>query len=659
MYKRNKHSTVKQNAEDAWDFLNVIYETAYDPGFWPLALEGIKVELDSFEAQNTLENINILPIASNNILNSQRSNSKGLTDQQNSSFIRHFDKNQKDPEPFNFSMVTASEMELITKLQPHFKRALELNRHYQALQEKSDITTTLLDRLPLGIIFTDNFGKVITQNSFAETLIQKDFGLTINKGIIQATNNKFSKKLLMHIGKAHENPDSNKDAAIISLQIPQTSDHASLSILITPHMLPDTSAQQQGVVLFIVSANTEFAINENALSSLFGLSVTEAIIAKHIASGKTLAQYSDIYGVTHHTVRSQLKSIFKKTCTHSQSELSSRVLTSPAIFVTQQKHTKTQQTKTNKKETFHNFPDNKQFIELPDGRTLCYADVGDKEGLPVVICHGYYGCRLERYPDDSIVTELGIRLIVPDRPGFGLSTAMQSQQGIEWCQDFEFLLNHLGIDKTHILSTSSGSYFALSCAHEKSERLSGLTLVNSLAPFESVKEFNGMIPHEKISFAMARHTPALYKRFVELCVLGLSKNADWYFNSVKKYGGNQDNITLSDNSLTSFLKHKALTALKHSHQGVIQETLILVKPWKIDLTKINTHVELYHAGEQVAVPSSMSKRLDSLLPDSSFHYLLDQGTYCFYTKWKSLLLSIKNSEKLLKNNNDKRNTCYL
>jgi len=260
------------------------------------------------------------------------------------------------------------------------------------------------------------------------------------------------------------------------------------------------------------------------------------------------------------------------------------------------------------------------------------------------LCHGNYGCRLERYPDDRIVSKLGIRLIVPDRPGFGLSTAMKTQHGYEWCKDFEFLLNHLKIGKTHILSTGSGSYFALACAHELPNRLTGVTLVNSMAPFKSVKEFSGMIPHEKLFYAMARHTPKLFKRFAQLCYLGLSKNIDGYFNSVKNYGGYEDSAALSDDNIGKFIKDKIVTACKHSIQGFLQETVVLAKSWDFDITKINTQIDIYHGGLQVAIPSTMSQRLDSLLPNSQFHYYPEQGTYLLYMKWESLLTSIKSFE---------------
>jgi len=628
--------------EETWEFLDLIYETSHDPGFWPLALEGLKAELDLLST-----------VASESLLGNEHPITKHSKQYKTNIDCPHelIPNLTSNPSEKTDSQICHDEMALIAKLRPHFKRAFELNQRYQSLKDENELVISLLDRIPLGIIFTDNNGKVISQNSFASALIKTETVLTIKDDYIKVFKQQDSQRLLSLIHKAHDISDKKINSEIKSIQLQKIDSHSPISILVTPHVLSNSlSGNKHCVVLFIVADDTECVINENAIASLYSLSTTEALIAKHIASGKTLAQYCDTHNVTLHTVRSQLKSIFHKTSTHSQSELSNRVLTSPALFISQQqsknnKNTDIQNAITDKKEKNNYFPDNKQIILLPDGRSLCYVDVGDKHGIPIVLCHGSYGCRKERFPDDRIATEIGIRLIIPDRPGFGLSTFMNFQHGLEWCQDFKFLIEHLSIAKTHIMSTGSGSYFALACAHEMPERLTGLTLVNSIAPFATVKEFSGMIPHEKLFYAMARHTPTLFKRFAELCYLGLSKNTDWYLKSVKSYGGYQGSVELSDKSFSKFIKDKVFSAYENSVQGAIQETILLTKPWKIDLTTITTQTEIYHGGKQVAIPSSMSQRLNSTIPNSKFHYYPEQGNYLLYVKWASLLNSISSQNK--------------
>ena len=54
---------------------------------------------------------------------------------------------------------------------------------------------------------------------------------------------------------------------------------------------------------------------------LFGLTRAEAQLAAHLSQGKTINQLADEKLLSKHTLRTQLKSIFMKTDTHSQNEL--------------------------------------------------------------------------------------------------------------------------------------------------------------------------------------------------------------------------------------------------------------------------------------------------------------------------------------------------
>jgi hypothetical protein len=60
-------------------------------------------------------------------------------------------------------------------------------------------------------------------------------------------------------------------------------------------------------------------------------------------------------------------------------------------------------------------------IELPDGRRLAYADLGDPSGRPLLMAHGTPSSRLDGVFLDRAADRRGWRLIVPDRPGHGSS----------------------------------------------------------------------------------------------------------------------------------------------------------------------------------------------------------------------------------------------
>ncbi|MDF1780024.1 MAG: helix-turn-helix transcriptional regulator [Alcanivoracaceae bacterium] len=82
--------------------------------------------------------------------------------------------------------------------------------------------------------------------------------------------------------------------------------------------------------VFIIDIESEVHIDEHLLAQLLGLTAAEARNASAVARGMSPAELARAFNVSIHTARSQLKSVFRKTGTSSQSQLSSLILNSPA-----------------------------------------------------------------------------------------------------------------------------------------------------------------------------------------------------------------------------------------------------------------------------------------------------------------------------------------
>ena len=118
-------------------------------------------------------------------------------------------------------------------------------------------------------------------------------------------------------------------------------------------------------------------------------------------------------------------------------------------------------------------------IQLSDGRTLAYLDSGDPEGYPVFYFHGSPGSRLEGLMYDELNQQLGIRMIVLDRPGYGLSDFQEDRTYLDWADDVSEVADHLGIDRFAVLGWSSGGPHAAAVAHEIPERLTVAAIVQT------------------------------------------------------------------------------------------------------------------------------------------------------------------------------------
>ena len=124
------------------------------------------------------------------------------------------------------------------------------------------------------------------------------------------------------------------------------------------------------------------------------------------------------------------------------------------------------------------------YFELPDGRQLCYAEYGDPSGKPIFAFHGNPNARLlwGLMPGSPFLPN--IRIIAPDRPGFGRTNFVQGVTTVEnWPNDVVALADALDIEKFVIFAPSGGGPFGLSCAWQIPERLTAVGIFASVGPF--------------------------------------------------------------------------------------------------------------------------------------------------------------------------------
>lgn len=120
-------------------------------------------------------------------------------------------------------------------------------------------------------------------------------------------------------------------------------------------------------------------------------------------------------------------------------------------------------------------------VTLPDGRALSYLLAGADSGPLVVVLDGPCSRGLGRAVAPT-GRELGIRLLIPDRPGAHGSSPRPGRRIADWPADHLALLDALGVDSAGILAQSGGTPYGIAVAGAAPERTTGLALLGALAP---------------------------------------------------------------------------------------------------------------------------------------------------------------------------------
>src|SRR5205823_8781967 len=144
-------------------------------------------------------------------------------------------------------------------------------------------------------------------------------------------------------------------------------------------------------------------------------------------------------------------------------------------------------------------------VDLPDGRTLAYAEWGDPAGRPIVTCHGTPGCRLNRHPNQDLVRSTGARVIAFDRPGYGRSTRNAGRRVVDVVPDVVALVDHLGLDEFAVVGGSGGGPHALAVAASMPDRVTRVGCIVGVASYDALGDewFTGMDPMNVKEFGWA------------------------------------------------------------------------------------------------------------------------------------------------------------
>ena len=122
----------------------------------------------------------------------------------------------------------------------------------------------------------------------------------------------------------------------------------------------------------------------------------------------------------------------------------------------------------------------KRKVRLPNGTSLSYVELGEANGQPLLLLHGFTdSSRSWSLMAPYLAT---YRLLIPDQRGHGGSDAPACCYNCsQFAHDALLFLDALGISQVAVAGHSLGSMVGISLAAEKPERVSKLVLIGSTA----------------------------------------------------------------------------------------------------------------------------------------------------------------------------------
>jgi pimeloyl-ACP methyl ester carboxylesterase len=255
-------------------------------------------------------------------------------------------------------------------------------------------------------------------------------------------------------------------------------------------------------------------------------------------------------------------------------------------------------------------------IQLSDGRQLSYSDIGTGSNGIWIHCHGIPGSRYELSHLNDELVDAGLRIIVPDRPGYGDSTPCPNYDFRRHTADLRQLADHIGLKRFSVSGFSGGGVFALALAHDLGAHVERLSIAATPAvplmenPFDYASELTA----ESWQAALAD-----MHQFADQ-LQSLTGPDDALADGMMDAVGVKEKQHLCSPRIQPAFRQSMNTALQQgaleSARALARDIRLTAQPWPFHPAELKLPVRIIHGTDDQLVHRKHSSALFSQIPHS-------------------------------------------
>ncbi|MEG6510136.1 alpha/beta hydrolase [Methyloligella sp. 2.7D] len=284
-------------------------------------------------------------------------------------------------------------------------------------------------------------------------------------------------------------------------------------------------------------------------------------------------------------------------------------------------------------------------LTLPDGRKIAYAEFGDPGGAPVFAFHGTPGSRLTFEITEGSARARNLRIIAPDRPGYGRSDFKAFTQLGDWVADLEALADGLGLNRFALIGVSGGGPYAVAAASALSHRVEFLALVSPVGPVADLGARITLSPMHRRIFRELPNRPRLAAAVFWAMRRLLSLAPALAYRGLVQRAGAADRAVLLKQAVKQSLLDGHEEGLSAGVHGAVQDLRLFSGPWGIDFDQVIVPAVLWQGLADRNVPPAASRALAEMLPNCRLDLLPEAGHYWVFDHLDAVLDAVEASLK--------------
>jgi pimeloyl-ACP methyl ester carboxylesterase len=231
---------------------------------------------------------------------------------------------------------------------------------------------------------------------------------------------------------------------------------------------------------------------------------------------------------------------------------------------------------------------------------------------------------------------LGVRIVAPDRPGIGASTAAPGRDTAGWAADVRALLEQLGIDRASVLGWSMGGQYALACAAALPERIDRAVVVAGALPLDApavFAELNAM--DRRLTRRSTRHPRLARLSFAALGAVVRRAPKLW------RRRMEHDAVPAEAEALRALpdpgFAATAAVAFEHA-DGMVEEYRAWARPWGFAPEDVQTPTVVWQGDADTLVPPRWAGILAGRIPNAQLKLRPGEGHF----------LSLRHQDEILR-----------
>lgn len=528
--------------------------------------------------------------------------------------------------------------DISTRVMKHLKTAIKISAQLNA-SEKPLHVESALNNIPMGAVIINETGRVVEVNNTAEDFFRDSPYWNIDDGYLSAKHLRLNAEIsplcedqhfsvitlpLHPLERGHDGSGLGKE---------KTSKPKLIHLTALPQNESESEFSRHFYLCF--QAQPEDIIDAESLKEHYQLTDTEALVVTTLMTEVTSKKTANKLKLKDATIRGHLSSIYQKLEVTRKSDLIRKVLLYRLSPSHHSKRVTAPLRPVDAQESCTH-----EIFYLKDGRRLSYIEHPKTKSLPnkratdssyqshseqqtIILLHNLMGSGLELPPvANQILDKENIRVIVPERPGYGDSDSHSNRSHRDWVDDIRQLLDHLQIDKVKVLAHSIGGVYALAMAEFIPERIERVGMVNAMTRKEDLLSCQKVPTLISAINRSLKFAPFLIEPILKMAI---GKDIEHFYSQQLNYirptvEGRAADINLLK---TSLYRNYAIANLKRSvKQGVniwAEELKLSFAETDFSITNTKTEYLFWHGEHDDVIPIEAAERLAGSVNTTRFN----------------------------------------